>query len=130
MNKPFFLAPLFTQEYSYISFSLTSERLDDYYQQLEIELENLQAQGNILLDLIVSNGIKYNRFVSLYFDGRKLNLDSYKNITDVTSTIENISNKFYSSHLNVIEDSVLTKPQKFLFKKKIKQFNTLLNTYT
>lgn len=119
MNKSYSLSPLNKGPYVYISFSLTSERLDDYYSELENELKQLAVKGKVLLDLLSSNGVKSQRFVSIYFDGNHFSYSSFENIEYVGDDIESISHSFYKEHLYAIENSVLTKPQKFLFKKKL-----------
>jgi hypothetical protein len=119
MNKSYSLSPLNMGPYAYISFSLTSERLDDYYSELENELKQLAVKGKVLLDLLSSNGVKAQRFVSLYFDGNHFSYSSFENIESVSDDIESISHSFYKEHLYAVENSVLTKPQKFLFKKKL-----------
>ena len=125
MEKHFSLKRLRACEYKYISFSLTSERLDNYYRELEVELAQLKVKGKVLFDLISSNGLKSQRYASIYFNGAHLDLDTFKNVLKVDSEIEQLCLKFYKSHYEAIENSVLTKPQRFLFKKKLhKAFHT------
>ena len=99
MSKPYSLSPLELGPYAYISFSLTSERLDDYYSDLEVELKRLDVKGKILLDLLSSNGVNTQRFVSIYFNGSKFNLESLENITNVGEAIETRSYSFYKNHI-------------------------------
>jgi hypothetical protein len=119
MNKIFDIQPLNDGVYKFISFSLTSDRLDDYRRDLESELSKFKTDGWVLLDLISSNGMKTKRFASLYFDGITFDVQTYKNPRDINSKIEDKCLSFYKKHIYAIENSVLTKPQKFLFKKKL-----------
>lgn len=121
MTRHFNITPIKNSKYQCIVFSLTTERLDNYIYDLEKELEKLKVAGDILLDLIVSNGIKYRRYIVLYFDGKEINLRSYKNIDKIGLDIQEASNSFYNNHFDVIENSVLTRPQKFLFRKQLKK---------
>jgi hypothetical protein len=117
MNKSYSLTPLSNGKYKYLSYSLTSERLDDYCSELEAELRRLAVKGRVLLDLLISNGQKNQRFASVYFDGNQFNFESFEHVSKVDRTIKSLSRAFYKSHISAIDKSVLTQPQKFLFKR-------------
>lgn len=123
MVKHFNITPIKSSKYKRIVFSLTTERLDNYIYELEEELKKEEIVGNILMDLIISNGIKHRRYALLYFDGNNINLDSFQIINKIEMPIEKVSNIFYSKYFELIENSVLTKPQKFLFRKKLEKIN-------
>lgn len=94
---------------------LENERFSDIYQSIETELADSNYQGNILVDLLPSNGLK-RRFAQLEFENKYLNLDSFSYVQpdlDITGICSN----FYLENTQIIKNSSLTKPQKFLFLK-------------
>lgn len=123
MVRHFNITPIKSSKYQRIVFSLTTERLDNYIYELEEELKKEEIVGNILMDLIISNGVKHRRYALLYFDGNNINLDSFKIIDTIEMSIEKVSNIFYYKNIKLIENSVLTRPQKFLFRKKLEKMN-------
>ena len=122
MNKLFKLTHFKDSAYQCVSISLSNDGLDHMYESLETELKDQKARGRILLDLLLSNGLRSERFISLFFDGQCLDLNSYKVENCIDSKIEDYCSKYYRSQPHLLENSVLTKPQRFLFKKgKLKQ---------
>lgn len=95
-------------------------RIDDYIKDLEFDLRKINFSGNVFFDLILSNGPKLSgRFFSALFDGENFNISSFKNLSEVTSEILSFVDKYHKEHLEFIDKSILTKPQKFLFKRKL-----------
>jgi hypothetical protein len=74
--------------------------------------------GYILFDLLMCNGIDFNnRFFIAFFNGNEIDLNSFKNFKDIPIEMLQECNFFYKNNQQLINDSALTKAQKFLFKK-------------
>jgi hypothetical protein len=117
MINQFKLEETSISNYRFISLSVDYSRIDEYLDDVANKLRNFHYKGKILFDLVMSNGLSGDRFYEAYFDGGKFDLSSFNKKTDIPSSILDISNNFYIANLDVLDNSVLTKPQKFLFKK-------------
>lgn len=117
MTKRFKLAHIDNPAYQCVSLSLCSEGIDYLYEDLENELKRINSKGRVLFDLLLSNGYKSDRFVSLYFDGAQFDFSTYEVEKNIESRIEDYCSKYFIEHSGLLENSALTKPQRFLFKK-------------
>jgi len=107
------------KNFKFVGFVLTSEGLDSCYEDLEKSLNDLKlcSGTTVLIDQLLSHGLKNERFASLLFDGKKLLPSSYKYESNVKDTLVKFCSDFYLKRIELLDCSVLTKPQKFLFKK-------------
>ena len=116
------------EDYQMLVFSTNSERIDSYLDNVTKNLTSINFKGLVLFDLLLSNGTNKNqRYFQAFFNGEKFDFNSFKNV-NVPIEIENLSNLFYAHNLDLINKSILTKPQKFLLKRKLERFifkNTL-----
>ena len=85
---------------------------------IEKDLREIGAKGKILFDLLLSHGNTPDRFFEAIFDGDEISEDSLKSIESISKKIKEISLDFYHSQQGFLENSVLSKAQKFLIKKK------------
>lgn len=101
-------------------FATDTSRIHDYLHNLKVDLKQLNVFGNVFFDLLLSNGKELSqRFFSAYFDVENFNLSSFKNIKKIDFETLGFITKYHSNNLDLIDKSALTKPQKFLFKKRI-----------
>jgi len=120
MNKHYKLLKSNDEEYRYVSVSTDFSRPDDYIEKLEIELNNLNYKGKVAFDLLLSNGIKDNRYFGAYFDGKQIISSTFSRLGSITSSISGLTADFYKENYNLVSDNhILSKPQKFLLKKGI-----------
>jgi hypothetical protein len=117
MANQFKLESTNLSNYPFISLSVDYSRIDEYLNEIAGKLSEIQYKGKVLFDLLISNGLSNDRFYEAYFDGCKFDLTSFVKKTDIPPSILDISYEFYINNLHVLDNSVLTKPQKFLFKK-------------
>jgi len=75
------------------------------------------VKGKILFDLLLSHGNNPDRFYEASFDGEKINEESLKAAKSISKTIKRLSMGFYQEQNGFLENSVLSKAQKFLIKK-------------
>lgn len=85
---------------------------------IEKDLREIGAKGKILFDLLLSHGNTPDRFFEAMFDGHELIEDSLKSVASIPEKIKEISSDFYYSRQNYLENSVLSRAQKFLIKNK------------
>ena len=103
-----------------IILSKNSARIHDYLIDIQNILKKHHYKGKCIFDLLLSNGIdKNNRFFEAHFNGRYFDLTSFKNIKEINTYVEKTSNSFYANNFDLIDNSILTKPQKFLLKKRL-----------
>lgn len=117
MNKSYCIKKM--NENNIWIFATDISRIHDYINDLEFELKQNDIVGDILFDLLLSNGLS-NSFFCAYFDGDKFNISSFKNIKEIDFETLCFINKYHSNNLELIDKSALTKTQKFLFRKNFK----------
>ncbi|CAK2474402.1 Type II toxin-antitoxin system RnlB family antitoxin [Vibrio crassostreae] len=120
MNKYYELIESRDQEYAYMSMSTDFSRPDEYKDCLESELKSLGHHGCVIFDLLLCNGFKKERFYSAYFDGAKIINSTFVRQDNVRPEILKRCADFYQKNYElVVNNQVLTKPQKFILKKGI-----------
>lgn len=104
-------------KYDWVVFSIHYERCDQYIEELISELKSKNIQSPILIDLLCSNGLS-DRFYELSINPFKISK------TLIDGTLYEYCNEWYRNHNELLENSVLSKAQKFLFLR-----NRLKNIY-
>lgn len=99
-----------------ISFSLSAVALDHYYDHIQTSLRS-ECKGRVLFDQLLSHGINSNRFVSMYFDGEKFDIETLKIENNINHELKGLCKTFYSDMPETLSNGVLTKSQQFLIKK-------------
>jgi hypothetical protein len=96
-------------------FSLDSARPDDYIESLERELKKIRFKGNVLLDLLASNGDTRRRFMRASFDGKKMDWLSAKIVSreSLAPATLQFCQRFYCEHASELQNSVLSKAAKY-----------------
>lgn len=91
-------------------FSLDRARPDSYMKALEEELRLTEYRGEVVLDLLATNGNNHRRFMRLPFDGSKLHWLQAKvaKLDTIPSELLMFCNRFYVKHPDVIENSALS----------------------
>lgn len=83
------------------------------------DLESQGYKGEVLFDLLLSNGFSQNRFLKMIFDGDKINPKTSEIINEVPCILMNEIYEFYYSHPEYVENSILSDAQKYLIKNKL-----------
>lgn len=100
-----------------IVYSTNYYRMEEYMAEVESILKEMNYEGNVIFDLLLSNGYAFNRFIEMYFNGEKFNIKSTKiyeaNLDMLTESLE-----FYSENMEYVKNSNLTPIDKFMIKKK------------
>lgn len=93
-------------------------RPDFYIEQIEDLLISTFPRVNfIYFDFLVKNGTK-DRFYKVNISNNRLSLDSMCKV-EITQNLESKSNSFFANNIYLINESFLSKSQKFLLKKKL-----------
>ncbi len=103
--------------YSTVVYSTSYDSPINHLTDLENELEKIGVQGEVLFDLLLSSGNTPDRFYKAVFTGYKFDIGTLTQILP-PAEIQNESLEFYHLHPNYLASSVLSKPLKFLIKKK------------
>lgn len=93
-------------------------RLDMYIKDVKNNLKNLGLNGNIVFDLVMTNGVK-NRFFEMFFNGESFDLESLKSIKDVSPDVLNVSYNYYRNHIECLDSAAMTSGQKERFKLEL-----------
>lgn len=109
--KNYLLHRLVHPEYDWVVFSTNYERLDQYIEELLSELKSKNINNPILLDLLCSNGLN-DRFYEISFE--KYPIRS----CEVSDSIYDYCTNWYRNHKEVLENSILSKAQKFVLTRK------------
>ena len=80
------------------------------------ELANESYQGEVLFDLLLSNGFSPNRFLSMQFDGTKFLPQTTKKVEKISKELLKEIYAFYYEHTEYVEQSSLPDVQKHLLK--------------
>jgi hypothetical protein len=93
-----------------VCFSLDSTRPDDYMAMLEKELRTKKHLGEVLLDLLASNGESSRRFMKMKFDGEQLHWHQAKTAapTSIDKKIFSFCQHFYATNPSALSKSVLS----------------------
>ncbi|MBN3731865.1 type II toxin-antitoxin system RnlB family antitoxin [Burkholderia sp. Tr-20390] len=102
-----------------ISFSLSSERPEEFLPKVERELKKKSFRGTILVDTLACNGMTSRRFFVGEFDGEHLKRSSFKvlSASHLDIATQHFCLRFYASHLEHLEHSILTPVQRFKLKR-------------
>ena len=90
----------------------------DQKDALEEDLMRIGIKGKVLFDLLLSHGNNQDRYFEAFFNGEKISEESLKSTESISKKIKEISLDFYHSQQHFLENSVLSKSQKFLIRKK------------
>jgi len=84
---------------------------------LEIELRETKFKGDVVFDLLFTNGLCENRFIEISFNGNSFNKQSFK-VTKIDKELRTFQNHYFSSRPKLLEKSVLSTDEIHCFIKK------------
>lgn len=70
--------------------------------------------GNVIFDLAVINGINFNRFIQATVENHRLQANTIKIISDIPTSILEISQNYFKMNKEVIQQSALPSVTKYL----------------
>jgi hypothetical protein len=106
------------ESYLCIVFSTSYINPMDQKECIERDLRENGIKGKMLFDLLLSHGNTPDRFFEAFFNGQEINEETLKRLASISENIRRLSLDFYKSQRDLVENSVLTRAQKFLVRKK------------
>ncbi|WP_250525424.1 type II toxin-antitoxin system RnlB family antitoxin [Caballeronia sp. GAWG2-1] len=102
-----------------ISFSLNSERPEAFLPKVERDLKKKAFVGKVLVDTLACNGLTSRRFFVGEFDGEHLKRSSFKvlSLASLDTVTQEFCARFYASHFDELERSILAPVQRFKLKR-------------
>jgi len=97
------------------------ERPEFYLEEIEKELSSCENNSDIYFDFLIKNGPR-DRFYSANFDNGRFDLYSFKKINTLSTKILGLADNYFKSNFDLIQNSCLTRAQKFVLKR---QFQSL-----
>ena len=114
--KAFEIGKLNAQKNQIVVYSTNILSVEQCTEHLVESLKKMNFRGVVLFDLLLSNGNTDKRFCSMSFNGHSFDKNSKNVIQNMDSSILKESTEFYKKHSSYVENSVLTKSQKYLVK--------------
>jgi hypothetical protein len=118
MERYYELLTLENSPYSLMILSISYISPTKHLDYLEKDLAAQGFRGKVIFDFLLANGNNFNRFAEAYFNGSKFDLMSFSVVKPKTQ-IRQSSLNFYRKHPELLDQSVLSKPTKFLIRKNI-----------
>lgn len=87
--------------------------------EIEKELGSIHYKGEIIIDYLLYNGNKQNRFIKYFFDGNNINLRSSEICKQLPDEIKKISISYYHHNYTNIDFSNISKPLRYLIKNNV-----------
>ena len=102
----------------FIVYSTSYYSPTEYIQNIEKVLRELNYIGSVYFDLLLSNGNNFNRYMKVNFDGKKFK-NNFEIVSNPQLELKKESLKFYQNNFELLENSILSKPIKFMIKKGV-----------
>tara|TARA_Y100001960_G_C14746309_1_gene865856 strand:- start:1633 stop:2001 length:369 start_codon:yes stop_codon:yes gene_type:complete len=100
-----------------VVYSMSATRSDCYINEVKNELIEINYEGKVIFDLLLSNGMVKNRFSKIDFKNNDFDLNSVLVFKPSEEQLQS-HNNFYRNYQSVVDQSfILSKPQKFLLRK-------------
>lgn len=105
---------------SMLIISTSWDAIDNYLSELTFELNGKFSNSLLVFDLLVKNGLKDRYYRSQFKEGHIM-LNSFEKIASDSLSKEIIiaSNNFFKSNRELIDQSFMTKAQKFMIKREL-----------
>ncbi len=81
--------------------------------RIEEELRSMNYNGNVVFDLLLSNGKASNRFVRLNFNRNSFDHNSFQVVYKVGNDLQEISRSFFRKNKELLNRGVLTDQERF-----------------
>lgn len=115
--KDFAIRKIGYSNFEYAIFSHSYQNPLENQGDLEKELQKKKFEGTVLFDMLIPFGNSYNRYISIDFDGKHLDLSSLKVLDCISSDIKNMSTKYYQKNIKCINPYTLSSQE--LYKLRV-----------
>ena len=90
----------------------------NYLDYVKKELSNFDFNGRMIFDLLLANGFNSNRFVRVEVKNSEIKKSSMSIMKKVNTLILENSFKFYEENSHLLNNSILSEPDKFFLRNK------------
>ena len=80
--------------------------------QLSSKLHDMGFSGSVVFDLLYTNGLAYNRFVEINFDGTAFDRNSLNIIEHIDYNLKNEQDDFFRSAPDILAGTVLSEAER------------------
>ncbi|WP_130860432.1 type II toxin-antitoxin system RnlB family antitoxin [Gracilibacillus phocaeensis] len=91
------------------------------------ELKSSQYKGELVFDLLLSNGFASNRFLKMEFDGQQVITQSVEVLPDVSENLLKDIYKHFYEHPEYLENCILPDAQKYLIRNNLINDNLIIS---
>lgn len=119
MNKRFLLATNPSDGLEAAVFATGVLSPMDALEDVERELSSKNIAGQVLFDLLLSNGNKANRYFVIKFDGQKFDHKGFNSAMQRYEAFSPLSAKVLKGHFSEIDPSLLSNAMRFALKRGI-----------
>ena len=103
-----------------VVFSVSHHSPTEQLDSIANELIRKKFKGVVIFDMLLSNGNTKQRYFESMFNGTSFLNESFKNICEQAVELKEISHRFYSKNITLVDNShILPKSIKFLIKKGV-----------
>lgn len=99
-----------------------SQRVNEFICELELYFAKENYIGNVIFDLLISNGTK-NRFFTIPFSNGKFEIRKIKKIEYPSDKVYNEANKHFSTNKNYLNNSILSRFEKNKINNNLVSYN-------
>ncbi|EOD00002.1 type II toxin-antitoxin system RnlB family antitoxin [Caldisalinibacter kiritimatiensis] len=105
--------------YEYVIMSTSYINPFDEREAIEKELKKLNYRGKVLFDLLLKNGLNYNRYIEVIYNGERFDIQTCKPVENIDTSIKRFCTEFYRDNCHLLDNGILPKAQQFLIRKGI-----------
>lgn len=92
----------------YLVFGTNYVRLEELFANVNQDLKKKKFRGELILDLLLSNGNNSSRFFKINFNGDHVDLESLKKIQVPDHTTIQKVNSYLKKHIEVLSNGILS----------------------
>lgn len=83
------------------------------------ELKSIGYKGEVIFDLVLSNGFSSNRFLKANFDGENIDVNKIEVLPALKCDVLDELHTFFYEHPQYVNASSLPEPQKYILLNKV-----------
>ncbi|WGS64657.1 type II toxin-antitoxin system RnlB family antitoxin [Marinitoga aeolica] len=117
--EPFKIIKIKNEKYEFMILSISYINPFDELEKIEKKLKKKNYKGYVIFDLYLSHANNDYRFAEGYFNGEHFVKSEFKWLSKANENIKKISNKFFYTHPEYIDNSLLSSVDKLYLKEKM-----------
>lgn len=89
----------------------------DEISTLQNQLEKHSCSGEVIIDLLLCNGVSDNRYVTMYFNGKNFDFSTLRVMPKVNDLITSISKSFYMCNKHLLTRGILPDAHRYIIEQ-------------